>query len=210
MTERSRRRLERVLLFITLLVFIWSAIRPRDRFTWWLEVAPVLIGVPVLLIAYRRRSRFTPIVYTLICLHAIVLLVGGHYTYSEVPLGNWLRDTFHLSRNHFDRLGHFMQGFVPAMIARELLLRTSPLQPGKWLVTIVLFIAMGFSAIYELIEWTAAALTGSAADAFLATQGDVWDTQKDMALCGIGAALALGLLSRLHDRQLHQMHPAAW
>jgi putative membrane protein len=205
MAHRARRRrpspLESVLLIALLAILIWSAIRPRDRFTWWLEAFPVLVGVP-LLIAIYPRCRFTPLVYTLIFAHAAVLLVGAHYTYAHVPLFDWLRDALGLSRNHYDRVGHFMQGFVPAMIAREILLRTSPLRRGKWLFTIVLMMCMGFSAIYELIEWAAAALTGSAADAFLATQGDVWDTQKDMALCGIGAILALLLLSQWHDRQL--------
>jgi putative membrane protein len=195
------RRLETVLLLALLAIFIWSAIGPRDRLTWWLEAFPVIVGVP-LLIAIYPRFRFTPLVYVLIFLHAAVLLVGAHYTYSEVPLFDRLRDLLGLSRNHYDRVGHFMQGFVPALIAREILLRTSPLRPGKWLFTIVVMMCMGLSAIYELIEWSAAAVSGSAADAFLATQGDAWDTQKDMALCGAGAVIALVLLSRVHDRQI--------
>lgn len=199
-------RFEIALLLALPLILAWSTIHPRDRFTWWLEAFPMLIGVP-LLIAVHARFRFTPLVYALVFLHSTVLLIGAHYTYAEVPPFNWLRDTLHLSRNHYDRVGHFLQGFVPAIIAREIFLRRSPLRPGKWLFTIVLLVCMGMSAIYELIEWAAAALTGAAADAFLATQGDVWDTQKDMALCGIGALLALLCLSRWHDRQLKRLEP---
>lgn len=200
-TPRPHRRVVLVLLLGTLAILAWSGIHPRDRLTWFLEVFPVLIGVPLLAITYRRFP-LTTLSYVLIFLHATILMVGGHYTYAEVPLFNWLRDALHLSRNHFDRVGHFAQGFVPAMLAREVLLRTSPLRPGKWLFTIVVFICLGISALYELIEWAAAMLTGENADAFLALQGDVWDTQKDMALAGIGAVLGLVLLSRWQDRQL--------
>jgi putative membrane protein len=194
-------RWELFLLILVLAVFIWSGIRPSERFTWVLETFPVMIGLPILILTYRR-FRFTPLVYTLIALHAIVLLIGGHYTYAKVPLFNWLRDEFHLSRNHYDRLGHFIQGFVPAMIARELLIRTSPLRSGKWLFVIVLGMCLGLSACYELLEWAVSAATGSAGDSFLGTQGDPWDTQKDMAMCGVGALAALILLSKVHDRQL--------
>ena len=145
---------------------------------------------------------FTPLVYVLIAVHMVILMVGGHYTYARVPLFNWLRDAFGLARNHYDRVGHFAQGFVPAMIAREVLLRTTSLTRGKMLVFLVLSIALAISGAYELIEWGAAELTGEAAEDFLGTQGDVWDTQKDMALALTGAAAALALLSRWHDRQL--------
>jgi len=182
-------------------VFVWSAIKPVDRFTWWLEVFPVLVAVPVLAATYRRFP-LTPLAYALVAVHACILLVGGHYTYAKVPAFDWLRDALGQSRNHYDRVGHFAQGFVPAILARELLLRTSPLRPGKWLAVIVVSICLAISATYELIEWTAAAATGESADAFLGTQGDAWDTQKDMALCGTGAVTALILLSRPHDRQL--------
>jgi len=182
-------------------VFFWSAIHPHDYFTWFLEVVPALVALPILIITYPRFP-LTPLAYILIFLHICILLVGGHYTYAEVPLFNWIRDTFHLSRNHFDRVGHFAQGFVPAILARELLLRTSPLRPGKWLNTIVICICLAISAAYELFEWSVAEITGSAADAFLGTQGDVWDTQKDMLTALIGAIFALILLSRLHNRQL--------
>jgi len=189
------------LLAALIVVFVWSAAGPHDYFTWFLEVFPVVIAVPILLVAYPR-FRFTILAYMLILVHAVILMVGGHYTYAEMPLFNWIRDEFHLSRNHYDRLGHFAQGFVPAIIARELLLRKSPLGRGGWLTFIVLSISMAISACYELIEWGVAEATGTAATAFLGTQGDVWDTQWDMFMCLVGATTALALLSRAHDRQL--------
>jgi putative membrane protein len=189
------------LLLASLAILLWSAIHPHDYFTWFLEVLPALIGGGVLLATYRR-FRFTGLVYTLIFIHAVILMIGGHYTYAEMPLFNWLRDTFGLARNYYDRLGHLAQGFIPAMIVREILLRTSPLQPGKWLTTIVVSVCLAISATYELIEWAVAAATGEAADAFLGTQGDPWDTQWDMFLCLCGSILSLLLLSRLHSRQL--------
>jgi putative membrane protein len=183
-------------------VFAWSAIAPKDRFTWFLEVLPAFLGAVVLL-ATRKRFPLTPLLQTLIAIHMIILMVGGHYTYAEVPLFNYLRDVFHLSRNHYDRVGHFAQGFVPAIIAREVLLRRSPLVSGKWLSFIVICICLAISAVYELFEWTVAVLTGESATAFLGTQGDVWDTQKDMAFCAAGAVCALILLTRWHDRQVN-------
>ncbi len=185
-------------------VFIGSAIAPRDRFTWWLEVAPAIVGVLVLLATYRRFP-FTPLAYSLIFAHCVVLLIGGHYTYAEVPLFNWLRDTLGLARNHYDRVGHFAQGFCPAIIAREILLRCSPLRPGRWLFFIAACICLAISAAYELIEWLVAECTGTAATAFLGTQGDVWDTQWDMLLALIGATLSMLLLTRLHDRQVRRI-----
>lgn len=189
------------MLAIVLGTLVWSGISPTDRLTWWMEVAPVLIGLPVVLVAWRRFP-LTPLLCVLLTLHAVVLVVGGKYTYAEMPLFNWIRDTFHLARNHYDRVGHLMQGFVPAMVIRELLLRTSPLRSGKWMASLIVLSCLGLSATYELIEWQAAVILGSSADAFLGTQGDQWDTQWDMALAGIGAVLALSLLSGAHNRAL--------
>lgn len=182
-------------------IFVWSAIRPHDYFTWMLEVFPAIIGAVILTLTFGR-FRFTTLVYTLIAMHMIILMVGGHYTYAEVPIGNWIRDQFQLSRNHYDRLGHFAQGFVPAMIAREVLLRLNVLKRGRWLFVMVVSICLAVSALYELLEWTVSALTGSAGDAFLGTQGDVFDTQKDMAMALVGAVTALLTLSKFHDKQL--------
>ena len=189
-------------------VLVWSAVAPKDYFTWALEVAPAVAGFLLLAWLYPR-FRFTPLVYVLVWAHAIVLMVGGHYTYAEVPLFDWLKETFHLARNHYDRLGHFMQGFVPALLAREVLLRKTPLRRGRWLTFLVLCVCMAISAVYEIAEWAVAVLTGSAADAFLGGQGDVWDTQTDMVFCFIGAVAALILLSRVHDRQLKHFK-GAW
>ena len=189
-------------------VLVWSAVAPKDYLTWALEVAPAVAGF-LLLVWLYPRFRFTPLVYVLVWAHAIVLMVGGHYTYAEVPLFDWLKETFHLARNHYDRLGHFMQGFVPALLAREVLLRKTPLRRGRWLTFLVLCVCMAISAVYEIAEWAVAVLTGSAADAFLGGQGDVWDTQTDMVFCFIGAVAALILLSRVHDRQLKHFK-GAW
>ena len=185
-------------------VLAWSAIDPHDRFTWALEVFPALIGIAILL-ATRGKFRFTTLIYSLICVHACILFVGGHYTYAEVPLFNSLRDHFHLARNHYDRLGHFAQGFVPAMITRELLLRTSALKQGKWLFFLSFCVCLAISAFYEIFEWRVAVATGSAADAFLGSQGDVWDTQWDMTFCSFGALTALLALTGLHDKQLARL-----
>lgn len=182
-------------------VFIWSAIAPHDYFTWFLEVFPVLIVLPLLLATYSR-FKFTRLVYSLILVHAIILLVGGHYTYAEMPLFSWLRDTYTLDRNYYDRLGHVAQGFIPAMVAREILLRRSPLQAGKWLFFVVSSVCLAVSACYEFLEWWVALASGSDANAFLATQGDVWDTQWDMLLALLGAISAQLLLARVHDKQV--------
>ena len=168
---------------------VWSVIKPHDLLTWFLETSPAMIGLAILAATYRR-FRLSNLTYVLIWIHAIILLVGGHYTYAEVPLFDWLRDTFDLSRNHYDRVGHFAQGFVPAIIVREVLLRKSPLERGKLLTFIVLCVCLAISASYELIEFGVSFATGSAGDAFLGTQGDVWDTRKDMLLCLIGAVTA--------------------
>jgi putative membrane protein len=180
---------------------VWSGVAPHDRFTWFLEVAPVLIGAPIL-VALRHRFRLTPLVYTLLWIHAIILMVGGKYTYAEVPFGFWLQDAFGFSRNHYDRIGHFAQGFIPAMLAREVLIRRSPLAGSRWLPFLVVCFCLAFSALYELIEFWTALATGEAAEAFLGTQGDVWDTQWDMQMALLGAVTALATLSRVHDRQL--------
>ncbi len=181
--------------------FIWSAIAPHDYFTWFLEIFPVLIVLPLLLATYSR-FKFTRLVYSLILVHAIILLVGGHYTYAEMPLFSWLRDTYTLDRNYYDRLGHVAQGFIPAMVAREILLRRSPLQAGKWLFFVVSSVCLAVSACYEFLEWWVALASGSDANAFLATQGDVWDTQWDMLLALLGAISAQLLLARVHDKQV--------
>jgi len=177
---------------------------PRDRLTWYLEVMPVFIGL-ILLIATYQRFTLTDLAYQLIWLHAVVLLIGGHYTYAEMPFFNWLRDTFVLDRNYYDRVGHVFQGFVPAIIVREILLRLSPLQKGKWLFFIVVCICLAISALYELIEWRVAVASGEAAVAFLATQGDVWDTQWDMFLALAGAIVSLLVVPPWHDRQLEKI-----
>ncbi len=192
------------LLFATLGVLAWSGIDPHDYFTWLLEVIPVLIALP-LLIATRKAFPLTPLVYVLIALHCTILMVCGHYTYAEVPLFNWLRDTFDLARNHYDRVGHFAQGLVPALVTREILLRCTPLQRGKMLFFLVVCVCLAISATYELIEWGVAEASGSDAVAFLATQGDIWDTQKDMALALLGSIVGQLGLARLHDRQLRAL-----
>lgn len=182
----------------------WS---PHDRATWWMEIAPILLALPILL-ATARRFPLTPLVYRLILLHAVVLMIGGHYTYARVPAGFWVEHALGLARNPYDRLGHLAQGFVPAIVAREVLLRNTPLRPGGWLFTIVCAIALAISACYEFVEWWTALATGDAATDFLGTQGDVWDTQWDMLCALIGALLAQIFLARRHDRALAQL-PAA-
>jgi len=189
------------LLLILMLVTAWSFIDPEDRFTWWMEAFPILIGLPILIVSHEK-FKLTNFIYCLLLLHAVILLIGAHYTYEKVPLGDWAKQFFGFSRNHYDRLGHFAQGFVPALLGRELLLRTSPLRQGKWLFAILLLSALGISALYELLEWQTAIWKGEGADAFLGTQGDPWDTQEDMATALFGALVALLGFSRLHDRFL--------
>lgn len=199
----------RLTVFLALLLPVlgWSAVRPHDCFTWFLEVVPVLIGVP-LVVAVRRRFPLSTLLLVLVWLHSVVLIVGGHYTYARVPMGNWWMEWFGWARNNYDKLGHFAQGFVPAVLAREILLRTSPLgnrgdgRPSRWTGFLVVAVCLGFSAFYELIEWWAALATGAAADDFLGTQGYAWDTQSDMAWALIGALAALTLLSGAHDRSM--------
>lgn len=198
----------RNLLLATIICLAVSAIHPHDYPTWLMEVAPIFIGGPILVASYRRFP-LTPLLYRLLFVHALILMVGGHYTYAEVPLGYWIKDLFGFARNHYDRIGHFAQGFVPAILTREILLRRSPLQPGKWLFFLVTSVCLAFSACYEFIEWWSALIGGEAADAFLGTQGDVWDTQWDMFFCLVGAIAAQLMLSERHNRQLFAVD-ATW
>lgn len=190
-----------VLLALCGVALVLSGIGPYDRATWILEVMPVLVAAPVL-VATAGRFPFTPLAYRLIFLHALVLIVGGHYTYARVPIGHWVQDLFALERNHYDRLGHFMQGFVPAIIAREIFLRFSVVRRGPWLLFNVVCVCLAISSVYEMVEWWTAIAAGEAATAFLGTQGDPWDTQWDMFLAGLGAVTALLTLSRIHDAAL--------
>jgi len=192
------------LLGLTTAVLVWSGIGPFDRATWLLEVAPVVIAVPLLAFTWRRFP-LTPLLYRLIFIHGVILMVGGHYTYAEVPAGDWFRETLDLARNPYDRLGHLAQGFVPAILAREILLRQSPLEVGRWLFLICVALPLAFSAFYEMLEWWAAVAMGADADAFLGTQGDPWDTQWDMFLAMLGALAAQIFLGRRHDQQLENL-----
>jgi putative membrane protein len=192
------------LLAVTGLCVVLSSFHPYDRTTWLLEIFPILIAAPLLVATYKRFP-LTPLLYRLICIHSLILITGGYYTYARVPLGAWVQDLFHLGRNHYDRLGHFAQGFVPAMIAREILRRRTPLKPGKWLFFIVVCICLALSAFYEFIEWWSAVILGQAATDFLGTQGDPWDTQWDMFMAFTGAIVAQLTLSRVHDREMERL-----
>ncbi len=182
-------------------VLIWSIIKPRDYPTWVLEVSPALIAV-VILIWTKKRFPLTALTYQLILLHCVILMVGGHYTYAEVPLFDYFRELFGWQRNHYDKLGHFAQGFVPAIIAREILIRRQVVKDGAWLFFIIVCICLSISALYEMLEWWVALYSEEAAEAFLGTQGYVWDTQSDMAVAMLGAIVALLVLAGVHDRQL--------
>jgi len=195
--------MNRLWLAVFMLVFAWSSIRPADTLTWILEVAPAVIGLLVLL-ATRKNFPLTGLVYSLILVHCIILMVGAHYTYAEVPLFDWIQDMFGQTRNNYDKLGHFAQGFIPAMVAREVLIRKDVVNGRAWLNFLVVCFCLALSAAYELIEWAVAEITGGSAEAFLGTQGYIWDTQSDMAFALTGAVAALVLMSRLHDRQLKQ------
>ncbi|MFF1302024.1 DUF2238 domain-containing protein [Streptomyces sp. NPDC058307] len=196
-----RRRLPVLLACAVVAALVLSGWDPRDRTTWILETVWVLVGLPLIVLTWRRFPM-TELLCCLLAVHALVLMVGGHYTYAQVPLGDWVRDTFGLDRNPYDRLGHLMQGFVPAVLVRELLSRTSPLRGSRWLAPLTVCACLAFSAVFEMLEWAAAVIGGHSADAFLATQGDVWDTQWDMFCALIGATVSVLALSRLHDRQL--------
>jgi putative membrane protein len=196
----------RAWLIVFLLVLAWSAYQPADRFTWWLEVIPALAAL-VLLLVTRHGFPLTPLAYGLVLAHCIIMMVGGHYTYAHVPLFDWLGDLFGWQRNNFDKLGHFAQGFVPALLARELLLRKAVVNGRGWLAFLVVCFCLALSAGYELIEWQVAVLSGDSAEAFLGTQGYVWDTQSDMAWALFGAILSVLLMGRYHDRQLRKLLP---
>lgn len=190
-----------ILLILGTVLLALTAIHPHDYATWWMETAPIFIALPILVITYKTYT-LTPLLYRLLFLHALILMVGGHYTYAEVPLGYWMQDWFGFARNNYDKIGHLAQGFIPALLFRELLLRSSPLKQGKLLFTLVVASCLAVSASYELIEWGAAEMMGEGADAFLGTQGYVWDTQSDMLMALIGAIIAQVLLGKVQDRQL--------
>lgn len=188
------------------LLLVRSGLHPYDRGTWWMEIAPILLAAPVL-IWTRRRFPLTSLLYILIALHAVILMIGGAYTYARVPLGFWVQDLFHLSRNPYDRLGHFAQGLVPTLVARELFVRLRIVRPGKWTAFLAVTVALSISLSYELVEWGAAVSLGQGADAFLGTQGDPWDTQADMGTAFVGALVAVVGFTGLHDRQLAAIQP---
>ncbi|WP_299181671.1 DUF2238 domain-containing protein [uncultured Neptuniibacter sp.] len=194
-----------VWLAIFFAVFMWSGINPNDQFTWFLEVLPALIGV-ILVIATYRSFPLTPLLSFFILIHCIILMVGGHYTYAEVPLFDLIKEAFDLERNNYDKVGHFAQGFIPALLAREILIRKEVVRRGGWLNLFVVSVCLAFSAFYELIEWWVAIATGEGAEAFLGTQGYIWDTQSDMGFALLGTISCLLILPRFHDRQLAQLH----
>jgi putative membrane protein len=204
MVPSARTPLLSALLAATIIALLASGWQPFDRLTWLLEVAPVLIALP-LLVATRERYPLTTLLYLLIFLHALVLMLGGAYTYARVPLGNWVQEAFGLARNPYDKLGHFMQGFVPAIIAREILVRGGYVRGPRMTAFLCLCVALAISAFYELIEWSSALALGQGADEFLGTQGDPWDTQSDMLMALIGASVALVTLPGLHDRQIRRI-----
>lgn len=191
-------------IFLLLAALIVSGIGPYDRLTWFMETGPVMIAIPVMMLTYKKFS-LTGLAYTLIFIHCVILMIGGHYTYAKTPIGFWLQNLFDLSRNPYDRIGHFAQGFVPAILAREILIRVSRIPRGKMLNFLVLCVCLAISAFYEFIEWWAALLLGQDAEQFLATQGDIWDTQWDMFLALVGAITALLTLSKRHDKQLDEL-----
>ncbi len=202
MDQSFKQNLEpKLLLAVVFIVLPVSRIGAYDPLTWFLEIVPILIIAPLLVITHGKFP-LTPLLYRLLFLHALILILGGHYTYARVPVGYWVQDLLDLSRNHYDRLGHFAQGFVPAILVREILLRRSPLVRGKWLFFLTVSVCLAFSACYEFTEWWAALAGGDSAENFLGTQGDVWDTQWDMFLALLGAIASQAILSRVHDRQL--------
>ena len=204
-TQRHRNYELLVLLAVVIACLVITGINPYSRLTWFMEIVWVLAGIPILVLTYRRFP-LTPLLYRLFAVHALILIAGGYYTYARVPLGLWVQDMFDLSRNHYDRLGHFAQGFVPAILARELLLRRSPLVKGKWLFFIVVSISLAFSAFFEMFEWWYAVLVGGeSADDFLGSQGDVWDAQWDMFTALIGAISAQLIFARVHDRSIEKV-----
>ncbi|MGR8999711.1 MAG: DUF2238 domain-containing protein [Gammaproteobacteria bacterium] len=186
-------------------VLIWSVINPKDYLTWALETAPAIIAF-IVLIATRSRFPLTNLAYGLILIHSVILMIGGHYTYAEVPLFDWFKEVFNLERNNYDKVGHFAQGFVPAIIAREIIIRNHVLKNTNWLNFFVICICLAISAFYELIEWCVAIVSKEAAESFLGTQGYIWDTQSDMAYALLGAMVALATLNHTHDRQINKLN----
>src|SRR5262245_13229576 len=205
--DRTRRALPVVLLGIVVVALLLSGFQPSSRVHWSLETVWIFIGIPIIVLTWRRFP-LTDLLCVLLAVHAFILIVGGIYTYARVPFGFWLQDVLHLSRNPYDRIGHFAQGFIPAILVREILVRRSPLRGSGWLAPVVVSVCLAFSAFFELVEWWTAVAGGSAADDFLATQGDVWDTQWDMFLALLGAITSLLLLSRFHDRQVAKLQEA--
>jgi putative membrane protein len=200
----SSKKYPVILLIIVLAFGVWSGIKPLDtRLTWVLETLPVMMALPVLLLTYKKFP-LTSLTYTLIAIHATILMLGAHYSYAKVPLGFWMEDWFGWTRNNYDKIGHFMQGFGPAIYTREIVSRTSPLTRGKWLGFISIAVPLAFSAIYEIIEWLASLSNPTDTEAFLGTQGYIWDTQSDMFLCLIGSMVALILLTKLHNKYLQE------
>jgi putative membrane protein len=201
----SSRKYPVTLLVIVLIFAAWSGIKPLDtRLTWVLETLPVMIALPILLLTFSRFP-LTNMTYTLIAIHALILMLGGHYSYAKVPLGFWMQDWFGWTRNNYDKIGHFMQGFGPAIYTREILARTSPLRHGRWLGFISIAVPLSFSALYEIVEWLASLSNPTDTEAFLGTQGYIWDTQSDMFLCLIGSIAALAILTRLHNIYLTRL-----
>ena len=192
------------MLVVALATLAISGVAPRERFTWFLEIAPAVVALPILVATYRRFP-LTDLLYVLIAIHVAILALGGHYTYAEVPLGFWVKDALHLARNHYDRVGHFAQGFVPALVAREIVTRKHVMKSPRWVAVFVLSFCLAVSALYELFEWWTAVFTSDGATAFLGTQGDPWDTQWDMFMCLVGASTALITLSGFHDRQMKKL-----
>ena len=195
----------KIFLLIYFVVFIWSSINPKDYFTWFLEVFPAIVALIILTFTYKN-FKFTPLVYSLILIHSIILMVGGHYTYSEVPLFDFIKDVFNHDRNNYDKLGHFAQGFIPAMVAREIIIRKNIINIEAWRNFFIVCFCLGFSAFYELIEWWVAILSNDSANDFLGTQGYIWDTQSDMAWALFSSIIALILLRKYHDNQLKKFN----
>lgn len=201
------RKYHLILLTIVLIVWIWSAIKPHDSYlTWFLETLPFMIALPIILLTYNK-FRLTDLTYTIIALHAMILMLGAHYSYAKVPLGFWMEEWFGWTRNNYDKIGHFMQGFGPAIYAREIIARTSPVKRGNWLGFFSMAVPLAFSALYEILEWAASLSNPNNTEAFLGTQGYLWDTQTDMFLCLTGSIAALLVLTKLHDKYLLKMHP---
>jgi putative membrane protein len=201
----SSKRYHIILLIVVLAFWAWSGIEPHDtRLIWVLETLPVMIALPVMLLTYKRFP-LTNLTYTLIAIHAMILILGGHYSYAKVPLGFWMEDWFCWTRNNYDKIGHFMQGFGPTIYVREIMVRTSPLRHGKWLGFVSIAVPLAFSALYEIIEWLASLSDPTDTEAFLGTQGYIWDTQTDMFWCLIGSTVAVILLTKLHDRYLQKI-----